>query len=154
MSQTLKFVLLVIFIVAAVNLAFVLKRLLPMVKRVREIKRIKNNPDVISAEAEIVEINEQRLDQINTQYNVKLHYEVGYQKFYKDFILINKQSLRVGQKLTVMCDSFDPEKALIQDYTDSFGEDFGLKSTLFNFVIDIIVISVDVALNALSFITG
>lgn len=154
MSPTLKIVLLIVFITAVIDLAVVLKRIIPMIKRANEIKRIKNDPDVISAEAEIIEIKTEKLSDMDTQYNVKIHYEVGYQKYYKDVILINKQSLRVGQKLTVLCDSFEPEKSLIQDYSGQFGESFSLKSTVFNLVIVVLIIIIDAAVNTLGYIMG
>lgn len=152
MSSILKIFLFFIFIGAFINLIIVIRRLIPMMKRVREIKRVKTDPDVISVEAEIIEIQEKRLGEMDTQYNIKLHYEVGYQKFYKTFILINKQSVRVGQKLTLLCDSFEPEKALIQNYSGLSGEEFGIKSAVFNLIVSILVIIVDAALNISDFI--
>ncbi len=152
MSPVLRILLFIVFIGAAINLISVLKRLIPMMKRVREIKRLKNDPDVISVEAEIIEIHEEQIGDMDMQYNVKLHYEVGYQKYYKDFILINKQSLRIGQKLTLLCDSFEPEKALIQNYSETFGEEFGIKSTIFNLVIVSLIMIVDAALSILDYI--
>lgn len=154
MSPVLKFVLFIVFIGAVIDLIVVIKRLVPMLKRSREIKRIKNDPDVISVEAEIIEINTERIDAMDMQYNIKLYYEVGYQKYYKDFILINKQALRVGQKLTLLCDSSEPEKALIQNYNGTFGENFGLKSTVFNLVIAILIIIAKAAIDALDYING
>lgn len=154
MSPVLKFVLLIIFIGAVIDLVAVIKRLVPMTKRVREIKRIKNDPDVISVEAEIIEIHAERINDMDTQYNIKLYYEVGYQKFYKDFIMINKQALRVGQVLTLLCDSDNPEKALIQNYSGLSGEEFGIKSTVFNLVIVILIIIADAVINAFDYIMG
>lgn len=154
MSPVLKIVLLVVFICAVIDLVAVIKRLVPMAKRAREIKRLRTDPDVISVEAEIIEIHEERINDLDTQYNIKLYYEVGYQKFYKDFILINKQALRVGQILTLMCDSDDPEKALIQNYSGLSSEEFGIKSMVFNMVIAILIIIGEAILNSLDLITG
>ncbi|MDE6726426.1 MAG: hypothetical protein K2J80_00630 [Oscillospiraceae bacterium] len=154
MSPVLRIVLFIVFIGAAIDLIAVIRRLIPMMKRAREIKRIKNDPDVISVEAEIVEIHEDRINDMDTQYNVKLYYEVGYQKFYKNFILINKQSLRVGQTLMLLCDGSDPEKALIQNYSGLSGEEFGIKSTIFNLVIVILIMIADAAINAIQYIMG
>lgn len=151
MSPFVRVFLIIIAVSALIDIIASIKRLVPMVKRANEIKRIKNDPDVISVEAEIIEIHEERLGDMDTQYNTKLYYEVGYQKFYKDFILINKQSLRVGQKLTLLCDSSEPEKALIQDYSGTFGEHFGIKSTVFNLIIGILVIIIDAILNCAEF---
>lgn len=154
MSPVLRIVLLIVFIGAAIDLISVIKRLIPMMKRVREIKRLKNDPDVISVEAEIIEIHEERIGDMDTQYTIKLYYEVGYQKYYKDFILINKQSLRVGQILTLLCDASEPEKALIRDYSGLSGEEFGIKSTVFNMVIAILIMIADAAVNVIGYING
>ncbi len=154
MSPVLRIVLFIVFIGAAIDLISVIKRLIPMMKRVREIKRLKNDPDVISVEAEIIEIHDERIDVMDTQYNIKLYYEVGYQKYYKDFILINKQSLRVGQLLTLLCDSNNPEKALIQNYSGLSGEEFGIKSTVFNLVIVILIMIADAVWQAVEYIDG
>lgn len=154
MSPVLKFVLLIVFLAASLDLIIVIKRLVPMVKRVNEIKRLKTDPDVISVEAEIIEIHEERISKMDTQYTIKLYYEVGYQKFNKDFIMINKQALRVGQVLTLLCDSDDPEKALIQNYNGLSSEEFGIKSTVFNMVLAVLIIIADALINAFGYISG
>lgn len=154
MSPGLKLFLNIVLILAVIDLIAVSIRLFPLLKRIREIKYIKKDRDVISAEAEVVDIKEERIDDMTTQYTVKLHYEVGYRKVYKDFILINKQSVRVGQKFTVLCDSSDPEKSVIQDYTGLSGEGYQLKSLIFNFVIIMIVIAADALSQAFSYISG
>lgn len=152
MSPGLKFVLFVVFIVALFQLVVLFKRLKPMLKRVREIKKVKADYNVISVEGEIVEIHTQQIDELDTEYDVKIHYEVGYRKFYKDFVLINKQSLRVGQKYTLLCDAENPENAMIQEFNSRFGEDYQLKSTIFNIVIWSLVIIVDAIFSALDYI--
>ncbi len=150
MSPFVRVFLIIIAVFAIIDIISVLKRLVPMVKRANEIKRIKNSYDVISVEAEIIEIHEERIDDMDTQYNTKLYYEVGYRKFYKDFILINKQSLRVGQTLTLLCDSSDPEKALIQEQnglSGLSGESFVIKSMIFNLIIAVLIVIADAAAN-------
>lgn len=154
MSPFLRIVLIFIGISAVIDIISVVKRLVPMVKRVNEIKRLNSSPDVISVEAEIVEVSPERLNDLDTQYDLKVYYEVGWRKFYKDFILINKQSLRVGQTITLLCDSSAPEKAMIQEQnglSGLSGEGFGIKSTVFNLVIAVLVIIVDAILNCAEF---
>ena len=154
MSPVLKMVLFGVFIVALARLIVLFKRLKPMLKRVREIKKVKTGYNVISVEGEIIEINTQPLDELDTEYDVKFYYEVGYQKFYKDFVLVNKQALRVGQKYTLLCEADNPENAMIQEFNSEFGEDFKLKSTVFNIVIYSIIIIVDSIFSALGYIYG
>lgn len=154
MSTTLMIVLAVLFFAALFDLIRAIKRIISMSKRLKEIKRAKDGFNSISVEAEIVEIHTKPLDELDTEYDVKLHYEVGYRKFYKNFILVNKQALRVGQKLTLLCDGDDPEQALIQEYESTFGESFQMKSTIFNIIIDIVIMVIDAAINIYSYTYG
>lgn len=154
MSPVLMIVLAVVFLGALINLISAIIKIIPMSKRLKEIKRAKNSFNSISVEAEIVEIHTQPLGEMDTQYDVKLYYEVGYQKFYKKFILVNKQALRVGQKLTLLCDGDDPKQALIQDFESGFGESFQMKSTIVNIIVDIVIMAVDSAITALAYMNG
>lgn len=154
MSTTLIIVLAVVFFGALINLISAIIKIIPMSKRLKEIKRAKNSFNSISVEAEIIEIHTKPLGELDTEYDVKLYYEIGYQKFYKNFILVNKQALRVGQKFTLLCDADDPEQALIQDYTDTFGESFQMKSTIVNIIVDIVIIAADTAITAFGYING
>lgn len=148
MSPFLRLVLFVVAVSALIDIISVLTKLIPMVKRVSEIKRIKNNPDVISVEAEIIEINTERLNDLDTQYNLKLYYEVGWQKFYKDVVLINKQAVRVGQQVIMLCDSSDPQKSIIQEDC----EEFGIKNYVINLVIVIPVFIIDAVMTCLEYL--
>lgn len=156
MSTTLKIVLAVVFLGALFDLIRAVKKIRPMSKRLKEIKRAKNSFNPISVEAEIVEIHTNPIGEsgMDTEYDVKLHYEVGYQKFYKNFILVNKQALRVGQKLTLLCDGDDPEQALIQDFESKLGESFQMKSVIVNIIVDILIMAADTAITAFGYING
>lgn len=154
MSPGLKFFLLIVFIVAVIDLVPVIKRLIPLAKRVREIKQLKQSYDVISVESEIIEIHTEKLGEMDTQYNIKLYYEVGWNKYYKDFILINKQSVRVGDKVALLCDSANPEKALLQNCRGLTGEEYGLKSTVINLIVALIIVIADVAVNIYEYTSG
>lgn len=156
MSTTLKIVLAVVFLGALINLITAIIKIVPMSKRLKEIKRAKNSFNPISVEAEIVEIHTNPIGEsgMDTEYDVKLHYEVGYQKFYKSFILVNKQALRVGQKLTLLCDGDNPEQALIQDFESELGESFQMKSTIVNIIVDIVIMAADTAITAFGYING
>lgn len=148
MSPFLKFVLFFVLVTSLIDIIAVLKRLIPLVKRANEIKRIKNDPDVISVEAEIIEISTERLNDLDTQYNLKIYYEVGWHKFYKNVVLINKQAVRVGQKVTMLCDGSDPEKSMIQDDSEAFG----IKNYIINLFIVIPVFIFDTALNIIEYL--
>lgn len=154
MSTTLIIVLAVVFFGALINLISAIIKIIPMSKRLKEIKRAKNSFNSISVEAEIIEIHTKPLDDLDTEYDVKLYYEVGYQKFYKNFILVNKQALRVGQKLTLLCDGDNPEQALIQDFESKLGESFQMKSVIVNIIVDILIMAADTAITAFGYING
>lgn len=143
MSPTAKVVLLVLFIAALLDISIVSIKLFPMLKRLKEIKRVRNDPDAISVEAEIIEIHTERLSDMDTEYRLKVFYTLGYQKFYKDIILINKQAVRVGMTITLLCDPSDPENAMIQENIETFG----LKSMIFNITLAVLYVIVDVLLH-------
>ncbi len=154
MSPILRIVLLGVFLGALLDLISAIKRLCPMIKRINEIKRARNSYNAISVEAEIIAIQTKPLDKLDTEYDVKLYYEVGYQKFYKDFILVNKQALRIGQKLTLLCDGDDPEQAYIEEFNDKFGENYQMKNVIVNIVISILIMLADSIISAFGYING
>lgn len=142
MSSGFKVILLFLIIVAAVDIINVLIKLIPLLKRVSVFNKLKKDPDVISVEAEILEIHTKKLGDMDTQYDVKIYYEVGYQKFYKDIVLINKQAIRVGMILTMLCSGSDPDKAMIMDGSEAKS----VKSYVVNLFIAIPVIIIGVLL--------
>lgn len=148
MSPVLRFILIAFGILLLINIWFVLKRLIPIIRRHREAKRVGRDLSVFSVEAEVVEINSERLNDLDTQFNVKLCYTVGYEKYYKNIVLLNRHSLRMGQKMTLLCSEDDPENATLQDgsETDSTG------NLIFNLCLDIVLLIIDTALNCLEFI--
>lgn len=154
MSPGVKIFLLIALIGAIIDLIPTIKRLIPMVKRTREINRLKKSNDVMSVEGEIIEIHTEQIGEMDTRYDIKIYYEVGWDKFYKNFIVINKQSARVGQKVTLLYDRDDPNKALIQNMQGLMGEESGLKSTIFNLIVVSIIIIADVAINICEYISG
>lgn len=148
MSPSLKILLVVVIVFASIDIIMVLIKLIPLLKRVSVFNKLKKDPDVISVEAEILEIHTKKLGDMDTQYDVKIYYEVGYQKFYKDIVLINKQAIRVGMILTMLCSSSEPEKAMIMDGSEASG----VKSYVVNLIIAIPILIIDAALNILDII--
>ena len=130
---------------AAVDIAVVLVKLIPLMKRISVFNELKKDPDVISVEAEILEIHTKKLNDLDTQYDVKIYYVIGYQKFYKDIVLINKQAIRVGMILTMLCSSSDPEKAMIMDGSEAKS----VKSYVVNLFIAIPILIIGVLLQIL-----
>lgn len=145
MSLYLRLVLIVFGIWLLINLYFVTKRLIPIIRRNREAERIAHDLSVFSVEGEVVGINSERLNDLDTQFNVKLRYMVGYEKYYKDIVLLNRHSLRMGQKLNLLCDENNPGNATLQDGSEK--ESTG--NLIFNLILDVVLFIVDVALNLL-----
>ncbi len=104
--------------------------------RITEATRIRQSYDVISVEAEITDITTKRWNPMDTQYIVDLTYSVGECTYSKQITLHNKQSLRVGQILILLCDSEDPEKAVLQ----SGEEEQSIKGLTFALIVDIILV--------------
>lgn len=142
-STSIRATLIIVGICALIDIIYVGIQLIPMVKRMLEFNKLKKDPDVISVEAEILEIHTKKLDRLDTQYDVKVYYEVGYQKFYKDIVLINKQAIRVGMNLTMLCSSSDPQRAMVMDRSD----EQGIKNRVINLIIAVPVFIIDLFLN-------
>ena len=144
-SRNLTTTLIIVAVAAVIDIIYVVIQLIPMLKRMSEFKKLKAEPDVISVEAEILEINTKKLNRFDTQYDVKVYYEVGYQKFYKNIVLINKQAIRVGMILNMICSSSNPERAMIFDGTD----EKGIKDRIINLIIAVPVLIIDLLINLL-----
>lgn len=154
MSPGVKIFLLIALIGAIIDLIPTIKRLIPLVKRTRDIKRLQSSYDVMSAEGEIIEIHTEQIGEMDTRYDIKIYYEVGWNKYYKDFIVLNKQSARVGQKVTLLYDRDNPEKSLLQNMQGLLGEEYGLKKLVFHLIVDLIIIFADLAINAYEYTSG
>ena len=148
MSPFLRLILIMFGVLLLINVYFVLKKLIPIIRRHREAKCVGRDLSVFSVEAEIIEINSEKLNDLDTQFNVKLCYMIGYEKYYKDIVLLNRHSLRMGQKMTLLCNEDDPGNATLQDglETDSTG------NLIFNLCLDIVLLIIDTGLNCLEFI--
>ena len=145
MLSGFKIFLVISIILSLIDIIAVLTKLIPLLKRMKLFKQLNADPDVISVEAEILEIHTKKLNDLDTQYDVKIYYEVGYQKFYKDIVLINKQAIRVGMILTMLCSSSEPEKAMIMDGSEATS----VKRYVVNLVIAVPVLIIDAILNVM-----
>lgn len=106
--------------------AFVLFNIVRLIAKImyfkHEIKNadcVRRLPNKIGVEAEVLEIREKRLSRLDVQYTVKLAYSIGERFFYKDFVFLNRASLRAGAKMTLLCDSADPENAVMEDGSET-----------------------------------
>lgn len=145
MDSFAKLLITLLAVIAVIDIIYHIICMIPLIKRLREIKRVQNSPYVISVEGEILEISEKRLNRLDTEYKLKVRYEVGYEKYCKDIVLINKQAVRVGQKITLLCDSDEPQNAIIQA---GFEKDM-MKSHIVNLIIAMIFIIIYFGANML-----
>ncbi|MCM1164863.1 MAG: hypothetical protein NC299_01480 [Lachnospiraceae bacterium] len=148
MPTIVRFILIMLGLILLINLWSVLRRLIPIMKRDREARRVREKLGVISVEAEVVMIDSEKLNDLDTQFSVQLRYELDGVTYYKDIVLLNRHSLRVGQKFNLLCDEDDPENATLQNgaETDSTG------NLIFNFWLDIVLLIIDAASNVIDVI--
>lgn len=109
--------------------------------RLKEANRLRASYDVISVEAEITDIKTRRWNPMDTQYFVTLSYSVGETSYSKKITLHNKQSLRVGQVLILLCDSDNPEIAVPQNGA----EEESIKGLTFALIVDVIIVIYGIA---------
>ena len=82
---------------------------------VEEAAKARSIAGLSSVQGEVTSFIEKRLGRMDTQYNVNVVYTVGNIRYYKEIILLNRGSLRVGQKLDMLYDSIDPSVAAARD---------------------------------------
>ncbi len=135
----------IVGIVVLLHLFKIIGKIIPLIKELIEAKRVKNQFGVISVEAEIVDVTAEQLSQLDVQYNIRLRYEVGTLPYYKDIVMLNKQSARVGQCVTLLCDECDPSHATVQ----SGAEISSLKNLIFDICADFVILAVDIIWNVI-----
>lgn len=145
MSPFLRFFLIAVGILLLINFCINFLKLIPVFRRNREARRVRNDSNVLSIEAEVVEINTQKLNNLDTRFNVKLRYIVGSRTYYKDVVLLNRHSLRIGRKLIVLCDYDNPYIATLQDGSEK--ESTG--NLIVNLFLDTVLLIVDLVINIL-----
>lgn len=103
--------------------------------RLREIKRLRGSMsyDVFSVEGEVISFTEKKLGRMDTRYDVIVKYTVDDVNYYKEIVLHNRGSLRVGQKMIMLCDDNDHSNAVVQNGS----EEEALKGLAFAMAIEI-----------------
>lgn len=145
LAFTARIIATLLFLVIVAGAAYgIVKMTIEIVKvnrRLKEAKRLRESYDVISVEAEITDIKTKRWNPMDVQYSVTLSYSVGETSYGKKITLHNKQSLRIGQVLILLCDSDHPEIAVLQNGA----EEESIKSLTFALIIDVIIVIYGVA---------
>lgn len=83
--------------------------------RKKKADELKQKLDVFSVEGEVVSFTEELLTRLDTLFTVSLTYSVGESAYYTDAFLFNRGSLRVGQKIILLCDNEDYSNVSVQN---------------------------------------
>lgn len=130
-------VLYYIFIVLVLILATAkfIRDFITLRTRLREIKRLRGSMsyDVFSVEGEVTGFTEKKLGRMDTKYDVTIKYTVDNITYYKEIVLHNRGSLRVGHKIILLCDDNDHSNAVVQDGS----EEESLKGLAFAMAVEI-----------------
>lgn len=114
------FVCLFTIMVVAVVMIYMVKnipKLLILKRELKAAKRVSALPDALTVEGEIVSIRSEQMSRWDIQYTATIVYMVGQRSFYSDLTLLNRGSLRAGQKLDILCDSDNPANSTTADGT-------------------------------------
>lgn len=103
--------------------------------RLKNIRRLRGSMsyDVFSVEGEVISFTEKKLGRMDTKYDVIVKYIVDDISYYKEIVLHNRGSLRVGQKIIMLCDDNDHSNAIVQNGS----EEESLKGLAFAMAIEI-----------------
>lgn len=93
----------------------VIKGIVELCRKKKNADELRKKLDVFSVEGEVLSFTEERVSRLDTWYFVDISYSVGELTYYTDAIVFNRGSLRVGQKMILLCDNEDPSKAVLQN---------------------------------------
>ena len=124
-----------IVVVLFIAMAKFVRDLIMLKTRLRNIRRLRGSMsyDVFSVEGEVISFTEKKLGRMDTRYDVTVKYIIVNKSFYKEIVLHNRGSLRVGQKIIMLCDDNDHSNAVIQDGS----EEESLKGLAFAMAVEI-----------------
>lgn len=145
--------LIITFAFVAVTLFNIVRYSIEIMCFRRELKnaeRVRCLPNAINVEGEVLEIHEKRWSQLDVQYTVRLAYSIGERFFYRDFTFLNKASLRIGAKVTLMCDVGEPENAVVSDGSQASS----LHGLISKMIGNIILVIIGMAAAYLNFLLG
>lgn len=110
-------------------------------------KKIQKSRTTVSVYGTITFIDFKKLSELDTEYYVSLEYEYEGNTYTKNVTLLNKSSVRAGQKRKLLIDPAHPENSALEDGSDSSSAG----NLAFKFAVDIIVI-IFIGLNELLFL--
>lgn len=118
---------------------FIAKEVAELFSRKKAADELRKKLDVFSVEGEVLNFTSHRVSQLDTFHNVSISYMVDTFTYYKDIVLFNRGSLRVGQKVTLLCDNDNFQNAVVQNGD----EEEALKRLVFKLICLIIWLIID-----------
>lgn len=118
---------------------FLIKEIAELVKRKKKADELRKKLDVFSVEGEVLNFTSNRVSRLDTFYNVSISYMADGVTYYKEIILFNHGSLRIGQKIILLCDNENVENAVVQNG----GEEEALKRLIWKLIWLVIWLIVD-----------
>lgn len=110
-----KIALVAVGLFLAYRIYFIVKKLAALTKRKKTADELRQKLDVFSVEGEVMNFSSNRVSRLDTFYFVSVSYMVDSITYYKDIVLFNRGSLRVGQKVTLLCDNDNVENVVVQN---------------------------------------
>lgn len=117
-------IMLALIVAGFVTLAYaalIIRELSPLIKQMAEVSSLSRKSRILTVEAEITRIIPRNLIGKSTLYFVTFGYSIGMELFEKEMVFAKETSFFVGQKVTLLCDVKDPEKAMIKSSGESSG---------------------------------
>lgn len=134
-----KLTLLAVGLFIAYKIILIVKDIIRLVKRKKAADELRRKFDVFSVEGEVLNFTSARLSKLDTQYNISVSYMVDNLTYYKDVVLFNRGSLRVGQKIILLCDNDDFNNVVVQNGD----EEDALKRLIFKLISLIVWLIID-----------
>lgn len=121
--------------VVTVFMSKTIRNLVTQMNKLQNEKRLRESMgyDAFSVEGEVINFTTTKVGQMDTQYDAQVMYIVGNTRYYKDVVFHNRGSLRVGARVTLLCDNEDPSNAVLQGEE----QEETLKGLIFALVIEI-----------------
>ncbi|MCH5205337.1 MAG: hypothetical protein J1F09_00200 [Oscillospiraceae bacterium] len=121
--------------VVTVIMSKTIRNLVTQMNKLQNEKRLRDSMsyDVFSVEGEVINFTTTKVGPMDTQYDAQVMYIVGNTRYYKDVVFHNRGSLRVGARVTLLCDSEDPSNAVLQGEE----QEDTLKGLIFALVVEI-----------------
>ena len=135
----IKIALVVLGLFLVYRVYFIAKEVAELFNRKKAADELRKKLDVFSIEGEVLNFTSSRVSKLDTFYNVSISYTVDTLTYYKDIVLFNRGSLRVGQKIMLLCDNNDFQNVVVQNGD----EEDALKRLTFKLICLIIWLIID-----------